>query len=107
MEEESVGTVRIAPGVLATIVRLTALGVEGVSHVGSGGVGKFLGRDAASGVKVTVDGDDVAVDLYIVAKRDANLLQVGTQVQRQVAEAIRHMVGMRIREVNVYIQDVA
>jgi len=39
-------------------------------------------------------------------KRDTNLLQVGTQVQQQVAEAIRHMVGMDAREVNVYIQDV-
>jgi uncharacterized alkaline shock family protein YloU len=106
MEEKNLGTVRIAPNVLATIVRLTALGVEGVSRLGGSGMGKLLGRDAASGVKVRVDDNAVSVDLYLVAKRDANLLQVGTQVQHQVAEAIRHMVGMSIREVNVYIQDV-
>lgn len=105
MEEKNLGTVRIAPGVLATIVRLTALGVEGVSRLSSGGMGKFLSREMP-GVKVQVEDHEVTVDLYVVAKRDTNLLQVGTQVQQQVAEAIRHMVGMDVREVNVYIQDV-
>jgi len=105
MAEEKLGTVRIAPGVLATIVRLTALGVDGVSRLSSGGVGKFLSRETP-GVKVQVEDNAVTVDLYIVVKRDTNLLQVGTQVQQQVAEAIRHMVGMDAREVNVYIQDV-
>jgi len=105
MKEEKLGTVRIAPGVLATIVRLTALDVEGVSRLSTGGVGKFLTRETP-GVKVQVEENEVAVDLYVVTKRDANLLQVGTQVQQKVAEAIRHMVGMDVREVNVYIQDV-
>ncbi len=105
MKEEKLGTVRIAPGVLATIVRLTALSVEGVSRLGPGGMGKFLARETP-GVKVHVEDNQVTVDLYIVAKRDANLLQVGSQVQQRVVEAIRHMVGMDARAVNVYIQDV-
>lgn len=105
MKEEKLGTVRIAPGVLATIVRLTALSVEGVARLSAGGMGKFLGRETP-GVKVHVEDNQVTVDLYIVAQRDANLLQVGTRVQQRVSEAIRHMVGMDVREVNVYIQDV-
>lgn len=105
MKEEKLGTVRIAPGVLATIVRLTALSVEGVARLSAGGMGKFLSRETP-GVKVHVEDNQVTVDLYIVAQRDANLLQVGTRVQQRVGEAIRHMVGMDVREVNVYIQDV-
>ncbi|MBU0495364.1 MAG: Asp23/Gls24 family envelope stress response protein [Chloroflexi bacterium] len=105
MKEEKLGTVRIAPDVLSTIVRLTALDVEGVSRLSPGGVGKFLSREAP-GVKVQVEDEQVSVDLYIVAKRDASLLQVGTLVQQQVAEAIQNMVGMDARVVNVYIQDV-
>lgn len=105
MEEKKLGTVCIAPGVLATIVRLTALGVEGVSRLSPGGMGKFLTRETP-GVKLQVEDNEVTVDLYIVARRDKNLLQVGTQVQQQVAEAIHLMVGMDARAVNVYIQDV-
>ena len=105
MDEKKLGTVCISPGVLATIVRLTALGVEGVSRLSPGGVGTFLTRETP-GVKVQVEDNQVMVDLYIVARRDTNLLQVGTQVQQRVAEAIHHMVGMGIRAVNVYIQDV-
>ncbi len=105
MEEKNLGTVRIAPGVLATIVRLTALSVEGVSRLSPGGMGKWLSRETP-GVRVHVEDNEVTVDLYLVAKRDTNLLQLGTQVQQRVAEAIRYMVGMDAREVNVYIQDV-
>jgi len=34
------------------------------------------------------------------------MLQLAQQVQREVARAIHDMVGMDVREVNVYIQDV-
>ncbi|HCI82242.1 MAG TPA: Asp23/Gls24 family envelope stress response protein, partial [Ktedonobacter sp.] len=35
-----------------------------------------------------------------------NIVEVGTAVQTEVAAAIEEMVGMQVREVNVYIQDV-
>jgi uncharacterized alkaline shock family protein YloU len=69
-------------------------------------VGQFLtGGQTRDGVLVRVN-EAVSVDLYLVAQPDVNLLDLGTEVQAAVANAIREMVGMPVHEVNVYIQDV-
>jgi uncharacterized alkaline shock family protein YloU len=107
---EALGTVRIAPGVLATIAGLTALSVPGVARMSGdvvSGVSKLLGRpDALSGVKIQVKDDAVWVELHLVAEPETNLYQLSTQVQREVAQAIDKMVGMPVRQVDVYIEDV-
>jgi len=110
MAEENLGTVRIAPGVLATIAGLTALAVPGVARLSGdmvSGVSKLLGRpDALSGVKIQVKDDAVWVELHLVAEPETNLYQLSTQVQREVAQAIDKMVDMPVRQVDVYIEDV-
>jgi len=56
---------------------------------------------------LTVKDNTVTTDLYIVVANDVNIVDVGSAVQEEVAAALEHMVGMHVREVNVYIQDVA
>jgi len=60
-----------------------------------------------AGVALTIKGTTVAADLYIVVEAGVNVVEVGTAVQEEVAAAIEKIVGMQVREVNVYIQDVA
>ena len=103
------GTVTIAPPALTSIISRTALEIPGVSRMGMvppRRVGELLkGSQSRDGVLVRVT-DTVSADLYLVAQHDVNLLDLGTEVQAAVANAIREMVGMPVREVNVYIQDV-
>jgi len=69
-------------------------------------VGTMLtGSQSRDGVLVRV-AKAVSADLYLIAQHDVNLLDLGTEVQAAVANAIREMVGMPVDEVNVYIQDV-
>jgi len=56
---------------------------------------------------LTIKDNTVTADLYIVVATNVNIVEVGSAVQEEVASAIEHMVGMQVREVNVYIQDVA
>ena len=58
------------------------------------------------GVKIQVRDDAVFVDVYIVVEPGVNMLQIGNRIQQDVTEAIETMVGMPVREVNVFIQDV-
>ncbi len=108
--KENLGTVRIAPRVLATIARLTALSVPGVSRLypapvrSVGSLWREHGPNA--GVRVDMIDDAVVIDLYVTATRDANLLSLGREVQAQVTRAIQEMVGMPVQAVNVYIRDV-
>lgn len=108
--EEKLGRVFVAPNVLVTIARLTTLSVPGVARMSprwARGVGRLLGGGAAGdGVRVQLEDDAVIVDLHIVARHDANMLNLGRTIQAEVARAIQDMVGMEVKEVNVYIQDV-
>ena len=107
MAEEQLGTVSIAPGVLATIASLTALAVPGVARLGGTGMSRLIGRERPSeGVKVQLKDEAVGVDVFLVVAAGHNMYQVGAQVQKEISKAIRQMVGMPVQEVNVYIQDV-
>jgi uncharacterized alkaline shock family protein YloU len=49
----------------------------------------------------------VAIDLYLIAQPDVNLVAVGAAVQEAVGGAVDHILGMHASEINVYVQDVA
>lgn len=110
MDEEKIGKVTLAPGVLTTIVRLTVLADKEVARLcrdWRSDVGRALGvRGVDDGVRVDVQGNSVAVDVHLVAAFGANLLRLGRRIQDEVDRAISETVGLVVREVNVYIEDV-
>ena len=105
------GRVLIAPAVLAQIVERTTLGVPGVAatcsrHPRFDRLRERTLGEGAGGVHVRVADDIVNADIAIAARADANVLELGRQIQREVGEAIRHMVGMETGEINVYVDEV-
>jgi uncharacterized alkaline shock family protein YloU len=111
MQEMKLGTVRIAPSVLATIVSLTAQSVKGVAEMSgvSRPPNRVLGRTnmgSAPGVSLAVRNGTVGVDVYIVAEPDTNLRRLGQTVQRRVRDVMLQMVDLKAEQVNVYIEDV-
>jgi uncharacterized alkaline shock family protein YloU len=107
------GRVLIAPAVLAQIVERSTLGVPGVAAMCSRHPrfdrlrGRALGdHQPPSGVHVRVVDDAVSAEIAIVARADANILEIGRRVQREVGEALERMVGMAAGEINVYVDDV-
>ncbi len=110
MVTASPGVVRVARQVLSTIVTNTALQIPGVIRMAqvSDQWSRLLGREVPKqGVTLTIKDNTVTADLYIVVANNANIVNVGSAVQDEVAASLEHMVGMHVREVNVYIQDVA
>jgi len=102
------GTTSIAPGVLITIARLTALSVPGVVGMAPvpGGVNRLLRRGAAEGVRLEVEDDAASLDLHLVLALDSNVREVSRQVQSDVARAIEEMVGMNVKRIDVHIEDI-
>ena len=110
MVADALGVVRVARQVLLTIVINAALQVPGVVAVAESNERwpRIAGRPLPQrGVALSIKEGSVAADLYLVVAHDVSVAGVGSAVQQEVAAAIEHMVGMRVREVNVYIQDVA
>ena len=98
----------IAPDVLVTIARLSALSVPGVSRMANvtGGVNRLFKRGAHDGVRIEVEDNLVVANLYIVVKRDYNLREVSRQVQEQVSRALQEMVGMEVGSIEIHVEDI-
>lgn len=110
VETTSPGVVRVARQVLSTIVTNTALQIPGVARMAQTADqwSRLLGREIPKqGVTLTIKDNTFSADLYIVVNAGADIVEVGTAVQEEVSFAIENMIGMQVREVNVYIQDVA
>ena len=102
------GRTTIAPEVLVTIARLTALEVPGVCQMANvpSGANRLFTRGAGEGVRIEIKGEQVSADLYLVLKNDVNIRDVSRQVQHSVNRAISEMVGMPVSRVNVHIEDI-
>lgn len=102
------GATTIAPGVLVTIAQLTALGVPGVVRLTTppAGINRWFRRATGEGVILSIDDDSVSVELHLILTHDVNVRDVSREVQRDVARAIREMVGMKVDRIDVHIEDI-
>ncbi len=103
------GTVKLAPEVLATIVNLTTVAVPGVVAMGTVPGHGFPLRprhDTTRGVRLGVRQNTVTVDLYVIVAQGINMVGAGAAIQRAVTDAVHEMLGMDVKDVNIYIQNI-
>ncbi len=103
------GKTTIAPEVLLTIARLSALSVPGVARLSAvpGGVNRLFQRGVGDGVRIEVKDNAVRVEVYLIVTHEAQVREVSRAAQQSVSRAIHEMVGMEVLGVNVHIEDVA
>ncbi|MGD2163570.1 MAG: Asp23/Gls24 family envelope stress response protein [Anaerolineales bacterium] len=102
------GTTTMAPGVLVTLAKFTALNVPGVAAIAPkpGGVNRIFRRGSGEGVRIEIDEDCVCIDLFLILESDTNVRDVSRKVQTEVARAIQEMVDMEVTRVDVHIEDI-
>jgi len=102
--EPKTGKITIAPDVLETVVRLTTLAVPGVTRLTPApGVQRMLGQ---KGVEIEVTDQKVNATVHVVVEPGLSLLEVGRTIQREVARALKEIVGMDVEAVNVSVEDI-
>jgi uncharacterized alkaline shock family protein YloU len=108
MTESNPGKTTVAPDVLVTIARLSALSVPGVSRMAhvTGGVNRLFKLGVNDGVRIEVEDNTVAARLYLIMKKDVNLREVSRNVQMQVARALQEMAGMDVGVIEIHIEDI-
>jgi uncharacterized alkaline shock family protein YloU len=105
--DKPVGATTIAPGVLFTIARLTALSVPGVVALAPvPGVGRVMRKGGNVGVLLEVHDQHVTVELHLILASNTNVRTVCRAVQADVTQAIEQMVGMPVDRVDVHVQDI-
>jgi uncharacterized alkaline shock family protein YloU len=102
------GKTTIAPEVLLSIARLSALSVPGVNRLSTTptDVNQFFTRGTNEGVHISVDNGVVYSDIYVILNHDTNVRDVSRAIQAKVSRAISEMVGMEVGKVNIHVEDI-
>ena len=104
------GNIRIADEVVKTIAAKAAGDVEGVYKLAGGvvdEVSKMLGKKRpTNGVKVEVGEVECSIEVYLVIKCGYQIPKVAEAVQKAVLEEVSKLSGLKVVEVNVYIQNI-
>ena len=104
------GNIRIADDVVKTIAAKAATDVEGVYKLAGGvvdEVSKMLGKKRpTNGVKVEVGEVECSIEVYLVVKYGYKIPEVAEEVQKAVLEEVSNLTGLKVVEVNVYVQNV-
>ncbi len=110
-EHASLGDIKVNHSVVASIVRLAALEVEGVCGVGAGivdGIADlFSKRESDRGVKVSEDSaGGYSIEIRVVMNFGTELAKTAYQVQMTVRDRLATMTGKPVQRVDVIIEGV-
>jgi uncharacterized alkaline shock family protein YloU len=109
------GRIKVADEVVEKVAALAALEIPGVADLGGDLERAFesvrdrigLGaKRATQGVQATIRDQQVAVDVTSVIVYGHVVMDVATEVKVNVARSVSRMLGMRVVEVNVTVDDV-
>jgi uncharacterized alkaline shock family protein YloU len=102
------GDIHIAPNAIASVACRAALqsyGVVGMSTPSlASEVAAALSRDPNRGVEVTVDGDEIIVDLYVIIEYGTRIATVANSLINAVRYQVEKSVGAPVAQVNVHVQ---
>ena len=99
---EELGCIHISQDVLASIAAGAAAEVEGIS-----GLMNLAKKSGARGVRLTLDDDGAAVDLYVMIRYGYAIPEVAEKIQTAVSSAIESMTGFSVKAVNVHVGGVS
>lgn len=110
-EDQSMGSIKIAPQVLEFIAGIAASQVDGVSRMrGSfaNNVGEILGRsDHRRGVHLTIEDDhSLTFDVTVNIDYGKDVPQVAAEIQNKVKQQVALMTDLKVGLVNVHVQGI-
>jgi len=111
-ESTSLGDIKINHSVIASIVRIATMEVEGVFAVGGGGVvegiAEFLSKkESERGVRVAeTDGAAYDIEVRVVLRFGVDLAKIGMQIQETIRDRIVDMTSKPVERIDVIIDGV-
>ena len=101
----------ISEDVIGIIAGLAASEVEGIAGMTLGfvdGINQILGssKKYSKGVKISLEGKKVTIDLYVNVKYGVRIPDVAFEIQNRVKKAVEGMTGLKVVDVNVHVQGV-
>ena len=110
--DRPLGEINVSPDAIAMVAGIAALECYGVVGMASrslqDGIAElFRGRDnLTKGIEVTIDGDRVMVDLFVIVEYGTRIKEVARNVIERVRYTIESQLGLVVSMVNVIVQGV-
>lgn len=108
---DEMGTIHIADEVLAVVAASAALEVEGISGLAanlSSDLAELMGKKVYSkGVRLTVAGGQVVVDISVLIQYGFTIPDVAKKVQEAVMAAVANTSGMEVSRVNIQVAGIS
>ena len=90
-----------------TVVRQATQSVPDVASMISPATGLFRRGQGRDGVTLTQSDDGFKIDIHVVLKQNANMMETAQAIQVSVSDAVDHIIGVKIKSVDVHIEDVS
>lgn len=109
-DDQSLGTIQIAPRVLEIIAGIAASEVDGVSKMYStlaSSVSELLGRsDYRRGVKIANNEDELAIDVDVYVQYGVSVPKIAGLIQERIKQQVALMTNLTVTEVNVHVKGI-
>lgn len=106
--DETLGQVDISPTAIATIASHAINQSYGVVGMASknivDGIARLLIRDSHHGIDVTMEDDEIVIDVYVIIEHGVRIRAVAESIQHTTKFNVEKVLGLPVRAVNVYVQ---
>jgi uncharacterized alkaline shock family protein YloU len=107
-KDESLGQIDISSAAIATIANQAinqCYGVVGMSSKNIvDGIARLLTRDGRRGIEVRMVDNEIAIDVYVIVEHGMRIRTVAESIQNTTKYHVEKVLGLPVREVNVFIQ---
>lgn len=107
-QEDDLGAIDISTTAVTTIASQAVnqcYGVVGMANKNlANGIANLLSRDSKRGIDVTIENDEIAVDVYVIVEYGVRIRAVAESIQHTVKFHVEKALSLPVREVNVFVQ---
>ena len=109
-EDQSLGTIEVAPRVVEIIAGVAASEIDGVAKMyGSlaNSFGELLGRsDQRRGVKLTNQNENLTIDIDVYIDYGVSVPKLAAKIQDRVKQQVTLMTDLNVSEVNIHVKGI-
>jgi uncharacterized alkaline shock family protein YloU len=103
----SYGKIDISKAAVATIANRAVMqcyGVVGMANKNlANGISHILSRDSRRGIDVSIEDEEIVVDVYVIVEYGTRIRVVAESIQNTVKFHVEKSIGIPVRAVNVFV----
>ncbi len=100
-------SIRISSEVVAVIAGIVSNDIPGIAGMSGGlvgGIAEKLGRkDLTKGIKVHVDGENVTLDMNVIAEYGSSIVEATDKLKKAIRGNVEKTTGLKVQAININV----